>query len=169
MFFGGQPDFAGGPRITRANRVATRQRGGDVPPMKLRPVTEGPLAEAVRRLEAGVSPSAVILFGSRADGDGGPRSDHDIAILSGGRLPSWEETRSLQADLEDVLKTNVDLVLLDDASPVLAMQVLREGRLLSCRQAGALEAFIVRTLTDYADLKQVRAPIERRLMESRRP
>jgi uncharacterized protein len=137
--------------------------------MKLQPVTEGPLAEAVRRLEAELSASAVILFGSRARGHEGQRSDYDLAFLAGGAVPSWEKIRTLQVDLEELLRADVDLVLLDDASPVVAMQALRDGRLLACREAGRLQGFTVRTLTDYADLKQVRAPIERHLLESRRP
>jgi len=126
----------------------------------------GPLAVATGRIVEALDPAAVLLFGSQAAGRGGPLSDHDFAVLSAGTRPGWEEVRRLQSDLEDILGTEVDIVVLDDASPVVAMQAFREGRLLACRDAQSLENFVVRTLTDYADLKITRAPIERRLMET---
>ena len=62
---------------------------------------------------------------------------------------------------------DVDLEVLDEASPIVAMPVLREGRRVACRDPEVLEAFTVKTRTDSADLKMVRAPVERRLMEKR--
>lgn len=136
--------------------------------MRLDPPTQVPLLAATGRIVAELDPAAVFLFGSQASGRGRPQSDHDLAVLLAARSPDWEMVRRLQLDLEEILRTEVDLVVLDDASPVVAMQVLQQGRLLDCRDAQALENFTVRTLTDYADLKFTRAPIEKRLLAGAR-
>ena len=135
--------------------------------MRLDRPQEGPLAVATSRVVEVLDPAAVILFGSRATGRSRASSDHDLAVLFARPRPGWAVVRRLQSDLEEVLGSSVDLVVLDDASPIVAMQVLRQGRLLDCRDAQALEDFTVRTLTDYADLKITRAPIEKRVMEAR--
>lgn len=44
------------------------------------------------------------------------------------------------------------------------MEVLRRHRALALSDPEALERFVVRTLTDYFDLKMVRRPIEQALM-----
>jgi len=136
--------------------------------MNAQPATDAPLVLATKRIVDEWNPAAVLVFGSRAKGRESPGSDYDIAILIAGPAPGWESVRRLQLDLEETLGAEVDLVILDDASPILAMQVLRDGRALVCRDPQALENFTVATLTDYADLKIVRAPIERRLMELRK-
>lgn len=114
---------------------------------------------------AALDPVAVILFGSRATGTAGAESDVDLAVLLARPSPAWDHLQRLRVDLEDLVASPVDLVLLDDCSPVLAMQVLREGGLLACRDPEALEAFTVRTLTDDADLKIIRREAERHLLE----
>ena len=129
---------------------------------------EGPLATAITRLVTTLDPAAIVVFGSRATDRGTPSSDHDVAVLLASPSPDLQRMLTLRLDLEEILGTDVDLVVLDDASPILAMQVLREGRLLACRDPEALEGFTVKTLTDYADLKTIRAPVERRLLEVRR-
>jgi hypothetical protein len=54
----------------------------------------------------------------------------------------------------------VDLVVLDSASPILAMEVLRSHRFLSQRNPQRWQRFVLRTLGAYFDLKRVRQPIE---------
>ena len=131
------------------------------------PVTPDALPESAReRIDAALTPAAVFMFGSRVTGRATATSDYDIAVLESTSSPDWMETRRLVTDLEDKLRAPVDLVLLKDASPILAMQVLREGVLVACRDADAVERFAVRTWTDYADLKHTRKPIEDRLMEA---
>ena len=58
---------------------------------------------------------------------------------------------------------DVDLAVLDTASPILAMEVLRHHRILLDHQPQLLENFIVKTLGAYFDLKQVRRRIEEAL------
>jgi len=136
--------------------------------VRVEAVSDGPLIAATRRIGEELDPAALLLFGSRATGQAGPQSDYDLAVLVAGPPPSWNAVQSLRSDLEELLSATVDLVVLDEASPILAMQVLREGRLIACRDAQELENFTVRTLTDYADLKIIRREAEKRLMEPRR-
>jgi uncharacterized protein len=135
--------------------------------MQLDPPAPGPLAAATRRLIEAFDPAAVILFGSQARGRAVGTSDYDLAVLFERPGPDAARTREIGAELESDLEKDVDLVVLNDASPIVAMQVLKEGRLLDCRDREALETFTVRTLGSYFDLKATRAPIERRLMEIR--
>lgn len=137
--------------------------------MRLEAPPDGPLATAIGQIVEALTPAAILLYGSRATGREAPNSDYDVAVLVGGRAPGWEDTKQLQSALEGTLGASVDIVILDEASPILAMQVLRGGRLIACRDAQALENFTVRTLTDYADLKITRREAEKRLMEPRRP
>ena len=58
------------------------------------------------------------------------------------------------------------MVILEAISPVLAMQILRNHQLLALQDRRPLAAFVVKTLTDYADLKIVRRPIEEALLKS---
>jgi len=58
-------------------------------------------------------------------------------------------------------------VILNDASPIVAMEVLRAHRPLAVRDPEALESFTVRTVLMYDDLKRIRAPIEQALLRER--
>jgi uncharacterized protein YutE (UPF0331/DUF86 family)/predicted nucleotidyltransferase len=79
--------------------------------------------------------NALWIFGSYARGEATPLSDVDIAYLAmpGVRDPqSWDAR--LYHDLSSLLETDeITLVNLAEAPPTLACRVLREGRLLSCR------------------------------------
>ncbi|MFI5395418.1 MAG: nucleotidyltransferase family protein [Candidatus Binatia bacterium] len=129
-------------------------------PDQLSQDVEASLSQATALLETRFEPAAILLFGSYAGGLVGPLSDIDLAILVGRRPPSAFEIAAARADLEAMLRRPVDLAILDEASPVLAMEVLRRHRVLAKRDAQALENFVVRVLTDYADLKIARRPIE---------
>lgn len=118
------------------------------------------LARAVDLLDERFRPLAIVLFGSRSRGREHAGSDHDLAILTGRPHPDALAVAGAKVDLEDILGGDVDLVLLDVASPVLAMEVLRGHRVLRVRDREALECFAVRTLGAYFDLKRVRQPIE---------
>jgi predicted nucleotidyltransferase len=78
--------------------------------------------------------TAAYLFGSQARGSAGPKSDVDVGVVVAG-LPSGgvervERVAAMQADLEALLRRDVDLVLLDEAGPDLLHRVLRDGVLL---------------------------------------
>ena len=102
------------------------------------------------------------VYGSEARGTAKRRSDFDLAGLFRGR-PAPEDVLDTAAELAGRLGRDVDLVDLDRASPILAMQVLRHGRLLVDRNLRRRHAFFSRTVSLYEDLKIVRRPIEQAL------
>ena len=122
------------------------------------------LDRAVAALEATFDPIAIVLFGSRASGRATDASDFDLATLIGAGAPDPFALARARVDLEALLGRTVDLVVLDDASPIVRMEILRNHRTLRNRDAERWEDFCVRTLHEYLDLKQVRAPIERALL-----
>lgn len=126
------------------------------------------LDSVLTTLEGELHPAAVFLFGSLATGRANDESDCDLGVLLGGAAPAVDAAFAIRLQLEEQLGRRVDLVLLDSASPILVMQVLRHGRLVACARPEELEAFTVRILTDYADLKIVRRPIEERLLQPTR-
>ena len=71
----------------------------------------------------------IVLFGSQVTGRTHPESDVDVAILA--RRPLTMSKRlSLWRDLSGAFQTDVDLTLLDHASPVLLNRIARHGQLL---------------------------------------
>ena len=89
------------------------------------------LPEAIRGLVAhlGAEPSVrrVILFGSRARGDAGPRSDVDLAVEAPG-LADWLWLADLTEQADTLLK--IDLVRLEEAPTELRSRIEVEGRTL---------------------------------------
>lgn len=108
--------------------------------------------------------AAVYLFGSVAAGRDHARSDVDVAVLyRDGYVPDGWARLELIADLSLRLGREVDVAVLNDASPILGMQVLRNGRRLMTFDERRVNRFFVDTVNQYADLKIVRRPIERAL------
>lgn len=125
------------------------------------------IQSVVELLEQRCGLDAAYIFGSEAAGRTRPESDVDVAVLVR-RLPAAMERLQLRQDLEDRLRRPVDLIFLEDASPILARQVLRHGRLVFDGEPHRRAEFIVRSMTEYADLKRARAPAEKRLVERMR-
>lgn len=75
---------------------------------------------------------AAYVFGSVAEGRSGPMSDLDLGIVLRDPAP-----KSLKLDVLEALTRagfeNVDLVVLNDADPVLRFEVLRPNRLVFAR------------------------------------
>jgi predicted nucleotidyltransferase len=106
------------------------------------------LAERVRREDHTLF---ALLFGSRAAGSPRPGSDWDVAVyLSPGLTPRERLAVRLRllADLEDL--GSVDVVVLNDAPPLLAHRAL-QGRPLFKKDASAYVRFFVRTLAEAGD------------------
>ena len=91
------------------------------------------------------------LFGSRARGDERPDSDWDVAVYLREDLSSHNRFRlrlRLAAELEDLGR--VDVVVLNDAPPLLAHRAIMGERLL-VRDPSALVRFSVRTVAESED------------------
>lgn len=114
------------------------------------------LAERLARtLEAEVPPPACAwLFGSRARGESGARSDVDVAVLlEEDPPPTLDGLRlDLAARLEDTLGLPVDLVVVNRAPPDLVHRVLRDGLLVFERDPSRRVRFEVRARNEYFDL-----------------
>ena len=97
---------------------------------------------------------AVFLFGSLAKGKNRPGSDVDMAVLLDPAIP--EEAyldRRLQymSDLSNRLGREADVIILNEAGPVLQHQVFEHGRLLYETDHQKTTSFKARSLIDYVD------------------
>ena len=123
--------------------------------------------QVVERLTQRFGLDALWLFGSGARGAATSCSDVDLAALFR-RVPEPDELLGMAAELEAVLGRPVDLVDLDRASPILAMQVLRTGRLLVDANPSRRQRLAAATPGRYEDLLIVRRPVERAILERAR-
>lgn len=99
-------------------------------------------------------------FGSSVQGRTGPMSDLDVAVLASPSVKQ-EEYLKLQVDLLCALDavfpaSPVDLVLLNQAAPLLCYEVIREGRLLFAKDEPIRIAFEQRVLQEYLDTAYLR-------------
>ena len=95
------------------------------------PMTEDMLTCLKKALAAREEVIWAYLFGSRARGLAGPGSDWDVAVWFA-RMEAFARLTSrldLQSHLADILGAPVDLVDLNEASPLLCHEVLR-GRIV---------------------------------------
>ncbi len=96
------------------------------------------------------------LFGSRAKGEHGPRSDWDIAVYITPELleknPVWQKFR-IEDKLAVILNTDaVEVVVvnrLDD--PLLGFEIISRGQMLVCKDEEARITYEVNTLRRYQD------------------
>ncbi len=103
------------------------------------------------------------LFGSVAQGRSNRLSDIDIALLVDKEFNELDAKKpygykaSVIADLMGLLQVNkIDLVLLHEAPPLLANEVISEGSLLFCRDEDVRIAFEVSAKHRYIDTKPLR-------------
>jgi hypothetical protein len=100
-----------------------------------------------------------ILFGSAARGVALESSDLDVGVsLEGGGHPG----PLLEVELSRVSHRRVDLVVLDDAPPLLRFEIARDGRVLVERVPHAWADFKARAMIDWWDW----APLARMLHAS---
>ena len=105
---------------------------------------------------------ALWLFGSRARDTARAESDIDLAALFH-RRPTAIQLLDARAELAILIGREVDLVDLERASPVLAMQVLRHGRLLLNRDPARSQRVAAALPSRYEDLKIIRREAEQQI------
>ena len=111
------------------------------------------------------------LFGSQARGDAMPHSDIDVAVyVDRERLPPapWGYAADLITDLMSALGRNeIDVVVLNDAPPLLYHRVLRDGERLLSRDLAATttrEGYAISRYCDYLPvLRMIDRELDRRL------
>ncbi len=96
------------------------------------------------------------LFGSRATGEARKTSDIDIAIVAPGI--SLDGYMELWAKVTRALGTErIDLVTLSDKPASFRYQVVKEGRVIYCRDEDMLNDFEMKAWQAYMDFKHIRA------------
>jgi predicted nucleotidyltransferase len=109
------------------------------------------------------------LYGSKVRGSYTPESDTDVAVLLS-EVP--EDVLEYYLDLADriseALVESVDLVILNEAPPLLKHQVIKHGRLLYSRDVRARVEFEAKAEKEYLDFKVRRERYDEALMEETR-
>lgn len=108
----------------------------------------------------------VFLFGSYASKQMKTSSDVDIGVLFE-KKPSFHELNDLKENLSEVLKKDIDLVALNNASPIIKMQVIKKGILVFQRFKNDYSMFYGDTVNQYDDLKNIRKKCEDNILKGR--
>ena len=115
------------------------------------------------------------VFGSRADGRAHSESDVDIGILMDRLLlPSRKErfdaSLRLGTELQAMLATaEVDLVILNDAPPLIARRIVTEGLRVFCSDRELDHAFVRDVQLRAADLQPYLERMQKIKLEALRP
>jgi len=109
------------------------------------------------------------LFGSQARGEAGPLSDVDVAVLLASDAPPerWGDAQlNLIGELTSLFRRDdVDVVVLNRATPLLAWEVVRYGHRIYVSSPAARIDFETKALRDYVETKPLRQMQQRRLAE----
>ena len=73
----------------------------------------------------------------------------------------------MKEKISEMFGLEVDIVVLNNASPVIRMQVLKKGALLVNKDHKVYNDFFVRTVNEYDDLKRTRKEIENNILRGR--
>ncbi len=107
----------------------------------------------------------VFVHGSLAQDKLKTLSDIDIAVLfkEGGKdiLKAISKTVDKLSELID--REDIDLMMLNKASPLACMQVLRNGKILYCRNLSVLKKFRLKTIQRYLATSYLRTTFNRRM------
>ena len=108
------------------------------------------------------NPSLFILFGSQSKGQAIPTSDYDIGVVADKPL-SLEEKNQLSDELSKEFsfpEDKIDLVDLNEASPLLQMEAAKSGKLLKGSEEDFLK-FKLFAWTRYQHHKEFRRKAEK--------
>ncbi len=92
------------------------------------------------------------IFGSRVHGRYMVKEDVDVAIYTERKI-TWREFVEIMNELEDEVKTKVDLVDLNTAPLALAYEIVRTGIVVLDRRPEVRIEYEVKILKEYLDLK----------------
>jgi uncharacterized protein len=105
----------------------------------------------VATLRAHPEVSLAYLFGSRVQGNVGPLSDYDVAVLLDDDAVTFEAGFVLAHELTMVLDAQADVVVLNRVPVVLAYSVIAQGRRLLERDVATRVEYEARVLSLYGD------------------
>lgn len=113
--------------------------------------------ELAKYLQAQADVRFALLYGSLARGQANPLSDLDVAVFFQNDLTEeqmGERQIDITCDLMRLFRINeVDVTILNLASPFLCFQVIKYGKLLKCVEKNEFFRFKSRTLGRYQDIK----------------
>lgn len=107
----------------------------------------------------------VYLFGSQANKTAGPLSDYDIAVLLNRHVAKnrYLDIRlEFMRDFSSFFKTQAEVIILNEAPPLLAMNVIEDGIILYDADSSSRVDFETKTTMRYLD----RLPYERRHLKN---
>ncbi len=108
----------------------------------------------------------VFLFGSAASRKMAEGSDIDIGILFEFQFDFYK-VNEFKNELSSMFKREIDIANLNSASPVLKMQVLKNGVLVFAKDKKIYNQFYVDAINQYDDLKQTRKICEDNILKGR--
>ncbi|MTK12310.1 MAG: nucleotidyltransferase domain-containing protein [Clostridiaceae bacterium] len=111
-----------------------------------------------------LEPYIIYIFGSSAKGVFREDSDVDIAFLGDMNLSEYEVFVIAQ-ELADILKREVDLIDLKNASTVFKAQIVGNGEVIYCNDDTRRMYFEMRAFKEYALLNEERENILKNIKE----
>ena len=123
----------------------------------------GPLGDYFRNREEIL---LAFMFGSAVSERLTEKSDLDIAVLFNS-TPDFSLLVKIRDEISECMGREIDLVVLNDASPVIRMQVLKNGKLLKNKDSVIYSNFFVKTVKEYDDLKYIRKEAEENILRGR--
>jgi hypothetical protein len=107
------------------------------------------------------------IFGSFTENRLTRESDVDVAILFR-NTPDYSLIVDIMDGISEISGRDTDIVVLNNASPIVKMQILKKGWVLKNDSERIYNDFFLRTIKEYDDLKMVRKEQEERILEGRR-
>ena len=117
--------------------------------------TEDSVATLRRLLEGRTEVRLAYLFGSVARGEARRSSDLDVGVVFS-PIPAPAQLDQLATDLEAAAGRGVDLVVLNDAPPLLTHEAIRARRLIVCGDEDERVGFETRATARYLDTAYLR-------------
>jgi predicted nucleotidyltransferase len=117
----------------------------------------------------------LVLFGSRATGKTHANSDWDFAALYDEQLRescckdkafAWFEVPILLGQFFDLNSDNIDVIELNNCSPLIAHFVARDGKVLYEKETGEFEKFRQRSLKSEIEMKEIRKTLREKVEAS---
>ena len=99
--------------------------------------------------------NAIVLFGSYARGTQNAESDIDIAIKPNTNI-SKKQIFYLSQELEEKIKTEVDLINLDDINDSFRYEILINGKTIYCKDELKFELYKLDMYREYLELNESR-------------
>jgi predicted nucleotidyltransferase len=115
----------------------------------------GPLDRLLKRSETDPAVLAVILFGSAVRGEAGPTSDLDVCLVLPPGRDGHAEQEAVQVAYLDLCSPRLDIAIFQRLPLYIRSRVLKEGRVVACRDEDALYEVARRTTRAFEGFKRI--------------